>query len=186
MGGMLACCFYLKGYIGRQLRGVTIPDAAMPSMKRAWLMLAALAAHIALTTYAAFALSKEWWGFISGGLLYILFAAVAIGQFASAKLRARRAAREARARRCFPSSMSRASSSERRPGASAIRDRQAPSVVHLQIVDGRGHVPAEAGGEQDIQPANGTAPSRPRIRREDLDAALSASCARSSESPSSP
>ena len=94
MGVMLALPpAYLKGYVGKQLRGVSIPDGAMPAMKKGLaLLLAALAAHIALTLYAAFALSTAAWGFISGGLLYILFGAVALVQFISARLRSRRIA----------------------------------------------------------------------------------------------
>ena len=84
---------YLKGYVARQLRGVSIPDEAMPAMKKGLaLMLAVLAAHVALTVYASFELSTAAWGFISGGLLYILFGVVAVSQFVSAKLRAKRAA----------------------------------------------------------------------------------------------
>lgn len=81
---------YLKGYVGKQVRGVSIPDSALPAMRRGLaLMLAALAAHIALTVYAALALSAAAWGFISGGLLYILFGAIGAWQVVSARLSAR-------------------------------------------------------------------------------------------------
>jgi len=52
MGALLALPpSYLKGYIGRQLRGVTIPDSAMPAMKRSLaLMLAALGRGVGTPT----------------------------------------------------------------------------------------------------------------------------------------
>ena len=178
MGGMLALpASYLKGYIGRQLRGVTIPDAAMPSMKKGLaLMLAALAAHIALTTYAAFALSKEWWGFISGGLLYILFAAVAIGQFASAKLRARRAASGGPGEEMLPlvdesgKLIGTAPRSECHKGPGKLHP-----VVHLQIVDGRGAMYLQKrAANKDIQPGKWDSAVGGHVSAgEDLDAALS-------------
>lgn len=82
---------FLKGYIGRQIRGVEISDEALPAMKRSLgFLLGVLALHICLTIYAAFVLSNAAWGFISGGLLYILFAVVALAQFISGKRAARR------------------------------------------------------------------------------------------------
>jgi isopentenyldiphosphate isomerase/intracellular septation protein A len=131
---------YLKGYVARQLRGVSIPDEAMPSMKKGLaLMLAALAAHVALTVYASFALSIAAWGFISGGLLYILFGAVAISQFLSAKLRARRAAANPSGEEMLPlidesgKVLGSAPRSECHQGPGKLHP-----VVHLQILDGRG------------------------------------------------
>lgn len=81
---------YLKGYMGRQLHGVEISDAVLPAMKKSLgFMLLVLAGHVGLTVYAALALSTAAWGFISGGLLYILFAAIALWQFAAGKRAAR-------------------------------------------------------------------------------------------------
>jgi intracellular septation protein A len=82
----------LKGWVSSQLRGITLPDSTLPVMKRSLtLMLGVLAGHAGLTAWAAFSLSTAAWGFISGGLLYILFAVVVLAQFLSAKIRARAA-----------------------------------------------------------------------------------------------
>jgi isopentenyldiphosphate isomerase len=48
--------------------------------------------HAALTVYAAFALSLQAWGFISGGLFYILFAAFFISEWLRNRAQARRTA----------------------------------------------------------------------------------------------
>lgn len=141
MGVMLALPpSYLKAYVARQLRGVAIPDAAMPAMKKGLsLMLAALAAHIALTVYASVALSTAAWGFISGGLLYILFGIVAVAQFASAKRSARRVAASASGEEMLPlideegRVLGTAPRSECHKGPGKLHP-----VVHLQIVDGHG------------------------------------------------
>jgi intracellular septation protein A len=84
----------LKGWLSRQLRGITLPESSLPAMKRSLsFMLGVLAVHIALTVWAAVSLSNAAWGFISGGLLYILFGAVALAQFLAARIRARAARR---------------------------------------------------------------------------------------------
>jgi len=81
---------FLKGYLGRQLRGVEIADEALPAMKRSLgIMLAAVALHAALVVYAALFLGTAAWGFISGGLLYMFFGAYALWQFLAGR-RARR------------------------------------------------------------------------------------------------
>ena len=78
----------LKGWLSRQLRGIALPDAALPTMKRSLVaMLGVLAVHIALTVWAALSLSTAAWGFISGGLLYILFGVVVLAQFLSARIK---------------------------------------------------------------------------------------------------
>lgn len=134
---------YLKGYIGRQLRGIQIQDAALPAMRRSLgLMLVALALHIGLTVWAAVALSTALWGFISGGLLYILFGLFAGVPFAL-QLLARR--REMRARgsgeEMLPlvdedgKVLGQAPRSECHRGPGKLHP-----VVHLQISDGDGHL----------------------------------------------
>jgi isopentenyldiphosphate isomerase/intracellular septation protein A len=141
MGAMLALPpAYLKGYLGKQLKGIAIPDAALPGMKKGLaLMLAAIAAHVALTVYAAFAMSTAAWGFISGGLLYILFGLVFVAQFASAKLKARRLAANAEGEEMLPlidetgKVLGAAPRSECHKGPGKLHP-----VVHLQILDGRG------------------------------------------------
>ncbi len=132
---------YLKRYVSRQVRGVAIPDAALPAMRRSLvLILALLGAHIALTVYAAFALSAAAWGFVSGGLLYILFGALALWQFGRAALSRRRARAAAEnGGEILPLvdeegkvlGTARRSDCHRGPGA-------LHPVVHLQVLDGRG------------------------------------------------
>jgi intracellular septation protein A len=84
----------LKGWLSRQLRGIALPDSALPTMKRNLsVMLGVLAVHIALTVWAAISLPNAAWGFISGGLLYILFGVMVLAQFLSARITARAARR---------------------------------------------------------------------------------------------
>lgn len=175
MSGMLALpASYLKGYIGRQLRGIVIPDAAMPSMRKSLgFMLIVLVAHIGLTIYAAFALSKEWWGFISGGLLYILFAGVALTQFASAKMRSSRAATGGEEMLPLIDETGKvigiAPRSECHKGPGKLHP-----VVHLQIVDGRGGMYLQKrASSKDIQPGMWDSAVGGHVSAgEDLDAAL--------------
>jgi len=132
---------YLKGYVGRQMRGVSIPDAALPAMRRSLvLMLVVLVAHIALTVYAALAMSSAAWGFISGGLLYILFGAVALWQFASAKIGARRLrAAVENGEEILPlvDEAGKVIGAAKRGDCHKGPGKLHP-VVHLQVVDGRG------------------------------------------------
>ncbi|MDA8426119.1 MAG: NUDIX domain-containing protein [Treponema sp.] len=140
---------YLKLYIGRQLRGIQIQDEAIPAMRRSLgLLLFALAIHIGLTVWAALALSTALWGFISGGLLYILFALFAGIPFTLQLLARRRAARAA-----GPAS-GRKSGEEMLPlvdengtvlgSAPRGECHRGPGklhpVVHLQIADGSGSI----------------------------------------------
>jgi intracellular septation protein A len=81
----------LKGWLGSQLRGITFPDSTLPVMRRSLaLVTLALVAHAGLTVWAALAFSTAAWGFISGGLLYILFGAVVLGQVIAARVSAHR------------------------------------------------------------------------------------------------
>jgi isopentenyldiphosphate isomerase/intracellular septation protein A len=138
---------YLKGYIGRQLRGIQIQDEAIPAMRKSLgLMLIALGIHIALTVWAALALSTALWGFISGGLLYILFALFAGIPF-TLQLLARRRADKARAaglasgEEMLPlvdengTLLGSAPRSECHSGPGKLHP-----VVHLQIADGAGGI----------------------------------------------
>jgi intracellular septation protein A/isopentenyldiphosphate isomerase len=84
---------YLKAYLERQLRGIAVEEASIPLMRRSiGGMLAVLAIHAGLTTWAAVALSTKAWGFVSGVLLYILFGILILAEF----LRARSASRRPR------------------------------------------------------------------------------------------
>jgi isopentenyldiphosphate isomerase len=130
----------LKGYIGRQLRGVEISDAALPLMRRSLaLMLGALTLHIGLTIWAALTQPTAVWGFVSGGLLYILFAIVALGQFFAARRGARRLTRAPSGEEMLP-----LVDEEGRVVGSAPRSEchKGPGklhpVVHLHIADGKG------------------------------------------------
>jgi isopentenyldiphosphate isomerase/intracellular septation protein A len=138
---------YLKGYIGRQLRGIQIQDEAIPAMRKSLgLMLIALGIHIALTVWAALALSTALWGFISGGLLYILFALFAGIPF-TLQLLARRRTDKARAaglasgEEMLPlvdengTLLGSAPRSECHSGPGKLHP-----VVHLQIADGAGGI----------------------------------------------
>jgi intracellular septation protein A len=85
----------LKGWLSRQIRGIALPDSSLPVMKRSLtLMLGVLVVHVALTVWAAISLSSAAWGFISGGLLYILFGVVVLAQFLSVRIKAARHAKE--------------------------------------------------------------------------------------------
>jgi isopentenyldiphosphate isomerase/intracellular septation protein A len=167
---------YLKGYVGRQLRGISIPDEAMPAMKKGLaLMLAILAAHIALTIYASFALSIAAWGFISGGLLYVLFGAVALFQFVSAKLRAGRAVANASGEEMLPlidesgKILGSAPRSECHKGPGKLHP-----VVHLQILSGRGELYLQKrAASKDTQPGKWDSAVGGHVSvGEDLDTAL--------------
>jgi isopentenyldiphosphate isomerase/intracellular septation protein A len=82
---------YLKAYMERQLRGVEFSESSLPAMKKSLgVMLAVLVAHSGLTIYAALALSIAAWGFVSGVLLYLLFAVMVLGEYLLAKRRAKR------------------------------------------------------------------------------------------------
>jgi intracellular septation protein A len=81
---------FLRGWLSSQLRGIALPDSSLPVMKRSLsFMLGVLVVHVALTVWAATSLSNAAWGFISGGLLYILFGVLALAQFLSARIKGR-------------------------------------------------------------------------------------------------
>jgi len=177
MGVMLALPpAYLKLYIGRQMRGVSIPEAALPQMKKSLgAMLAIIVLHAALTAYAAFAMSKAAWGFISGGLLYILFAAYALWAFAAAKIGARRARASGPSEEMLPliddegKVIGVAPRSECHKGPGKLHP-----VVHLQIVDGRGSIYLQKRAEdKDTQPGKWDSSVGGHVAAgEDLDTAL--------------
>ncbi len=136
---------YLKGYIGSQLKGIQIQDEAIPAMRRSLgLMLVALGIHIALTVWAALALSTALWGFISGGLLYILFGLFAGIPNTIPLLARRRVARARTASRAAGEEMLPIVDESGRVLGSAPRSEchRGPGklhpVVHLQISDGSG------------------------------------------------
>lgn len=80
---------YLESYIRHQLKGIDFPPGSRPALMRSVsLMAVLLLLHAALTLAAALWMPTSVWGFISGGLLYILFGLVFLIQY----LRARRLA----------------------------------------------------------------------------------------------
>ncbi len=82
---------YLRSWMERQLRGIEMPAAAIPAMRKSLIaMLAALGFHALLTVWAALFLSAAAWGFISGVLLYLLFGAVVLGEFVAARWKGRK------------------------------------------------------------------------------------------------
>lgn len=91
MGGALGLALflppdYLRRYMESQVKGVHIGDETLPAMKRSLtLMVGVLAFHVVLTLVAAIWWSTAAWGFVSGGLLYILFAGVALWQYFGAR-----------------------------------------------------------------------------------------------------
>jgi isopentenyldiphosphate isomerase/intracellular septation protein A len=178
MGAMLVLPdSILKGYVGRQLRGVTIPDEALPTMKRSlgW-MLAVIALHVGLTVYAALALSTAAWGFVSGGLLYIIFAVYALGGFLAARVKTKRAAAARGGEEMIPivddegNILRIAPRSECHKGPGMLHP-----VVHLQIVDGRGGMYLQKRAlDKDVQPGKWDSAVGGHVAAgEDLDSALS-------------
>ena len=166
----------LKGYVGRQLRGMTIPDTALPSMKKGLgLMLGLIFVHAALTCYAAFALSTAAWGFISGGLLYILFAVYALGGFFAGRVKAKKITKAPSGEEMLPlideegNVLGVAPRSECHKGPGKLHP-----VVHLQIVDGRGSMYLQKRAmDKDVQPGKWDSAVGGHVGvGEDLDEAL--------------
>jgi isopentenyldiphosphate isomerase/intracellular septation protein A len=141
---------FLKAYMSRMLKGMTIADSALPAMKKSLgLMLCALGLHACLVVYAALALPTAAWGFVSGGLLYILFAGVGIWQFFSAR-RAGRAGGE----EILPlvDEEGRVLGSAPRSECHRGRGKLHP-VVHLQIFDGEGRMYLQKrAASREVQP----------------------------------
>lgn len=76
----------LKAYMGHQVKGLALQDEGMPALRRSLvLMVAVLALHTGLTVWAALSASTALWGFVSGGLLYILLGLVIAVQWVTAR-----------------------------------------------------------------------------------------------------
>jgi len=79
----------------RYFKGVELGEEQARAMTRSMKTLFFIfLGHTALIVYAAFALSAAAWGFISGGLFYILFAAYFLLEWVNNRRRARRARAE--------------------------------------------------------------------------------------------
>lgn len=169
---------YLMRYVAHQVRGIAIPEAALPAMRRSLvLVLVLLGAHIGLSLYAAFALSTAAWGFISGGLLYILFGAYALWQFgraAIARHRARAAAENGNELLPLVDEEGRILGTARRSDCHKGPGKLHP-VVHLQVLDGRGSMYLQKRSmAKTIQPGKWDSAVGGHVAAgEDLDDALS-------------
>ncbi|MFA5852595.1 MAG: septation protein IspZ [Spirochaetales bacterium] len=72
----------LKSYMSHQVKGLVLEDRSLPVLRRSLLMVAAvLLIHMGLTIWAALVASTALWGFVSGGLLYILLGFALVGQW---------------------------------------------------------------------------------------------------------
>lgn len=82
----------LKAYLGHQVRGLELGEGSLPALKRSLrLMVSVLFLHAALTAWAALAASTAVWGFVSGGLLYLMLGGAFAWQWVAARRRRPRA-----------------------------------------------------------------------------------------------
>jgi hypothetical protein len=78
----------LKAYMGHQVKGLELGEESLPTLKRSLgLMVSVLFLHAALTAWAALAASTAVWGFVSGGLLYLMLGGAFAWQWAEARRR---------------------------------------------------------------------------------------------------
>ena len=76
----------LKNYMGHQVKGLILDESALPALRRSlFIMVIVFAVHVALTLWAAYAASMALWGFVSGGLLYIMLGLAFLSQWISAR-----------------------------------------------------------------------------------------------------
>lgn len=76
----------LKNYMGHQVKGLILDENALPALRHSLaMMVVVLAVHVALTLWAAYAASTALWGFVSGGLLYIMLGLAFLSQWISAR-----------------------------------------------------------------------------------------------------
>lgn len=133
----------LLDYFRRQLRGIELPEAALPGLRRnVVILLGILGLHAGLTVWAALSLSTAAWGFVSGGLLYILFAVFLLVEWLKAR-RARKAFRRAAGGRGREELLPLVDEEGRIVGAAPRSEcHRGPGklhpVVRLYIVDGEG------------------------------------------------
>lgn len=80
---------------GRYFKGIEFSEEQLSQMRRMMRrMFYLLAAHTLLIFYSAYYLSTEAWGFISGGLLYILLGGMMLVEFIRARLQRRKMAQQ--------------------------------------------------------------------------------------------
>lgn len=76
----------LKSYMGHQVKGLVLEDSGMPALRRSLaIMTVVFVLHVGITVWAALFASTALWGFVSGGLLYILLGAVVLTQWIAAR-----------------------------------------------------------------------------------------------------
>ncbi len=129
----------LKAYMGHQVKGLELGEESLPTLKRSLgLMVSVLFLHAALTAWAALAASTAVWGFVSGGLLYLMLG----GAFAWQWVAARRGRPRAGGRAPYGAPF--AASGSAPSGAALPRDSraggaiQAPLAWSLLLFDERG------------------------------------------------
>ena len=84
----------LKSYMSHQVKGLALEDRTLPVFRRSlFLVEAVLLFHAGLTVWAALAASTALWGFVSGGLLYILLGFALAGQWLADRGKAKAALR---------------------------------------------------------------------------------------------
>ncbi|RMI26774.1 MAG: NUDIX domain-containing protein, partial [Calditrichaeota bacterium] len=82
---------------GRYMKGIEFNPEQIRHMRRMMRrMFFLVVAHVGLTLYAAFYLSTEAWGFISGGMFYILMGAMVTVEFVRTRWQRRKMLREFR------------------------------------------------------------------------------------------
>ena len=81
----------LKAYMSHQVKGFVLEESSMPFLRRGLFMIVALLIlHTGLTVWAALTAGTALWGFVSGGLLYILLGAAFVGQWLAARGKAKK------------------------------------------------------------------------------------------------
>lgn len=135
---------------GRYMKGIEFSEAQMDQMRLMmrrmfWLF----TAHTGLIFYAAYYMSKEAWGFISGGLLYILMGGLMALEFIRARLQQRRMQRQLAAEEWFDLVTPEGKIVGRAPRSAVHGNpKLLHPVVHVHIVNSRGALPAKARRQQ--------------------------------------
>lgn len=127
---------------GRYLKGVEFSETVMDQMRSMmrrmfWLF----AAHTVLIFYSAYFMSTEAWGFISGGLLYILMGGLMAGEFIRARRQQRRVRRQQAGEEWFDLVTPEGKIVGRAPRSAVHGNPQLlHPVVHVHIINSRGEL----------------------------------------------
>ena len=129
----------LKAYMGHQVKGLELGEESLPTLKRSLgLMVSVLFLHAALTAWAALAASTAVWGFVSGGLLYLMLGGAFAWQWAEAGRRRPRAGGGAPHGALFAASSAVPSTAALPRDPRAGGAAQAPLAWSLLLFDERG------------------------------------------------